>query len=55
MVLPPFPTPFFFFPTHGLLVPQSGFKPVAPALEGTVLTTGPPGKSSISLPPLDDL
>ena len=29
----------------GILVPQPGIKPATPALEGKVLTTGPPGKS----------
>ena len=29
----------------GTLVPQSGIKPMSPALEGRFLTTGPPGKS----------
>ena len=29
----------------GILVPPSGIEPAAPALEGTVLTTAPPGKS----------
>ena len=29
----------------GILVPQSGIEPTPPALEGEVLTTGPPGKS----------
>ena len=29
----------------GILAPRSGIKPVPPALEAEVLTTGPPGKS----------
>ena len=29
----------------GILVPQQGIKPVSPALEGRILTTGPPRKS----------
>ena len=29
----------------GILVPQPGIEPMSPALEGGVLTTGPPGKS----------
>ena len=29
----------------GNLAPQTGIKPAPPALEGEVLTTGPPGKS----------
>ena len=39
---------FFFFFGHeacGILAPQPGMEPTAPALEGKVLTTGPPGKS----------
>ena len=31
----------------GILAPQSGIKPVPPALEGDDLTTGPPGKSQL--------
>ena len=31
----------------GILAPQPGIKPAPPALEGEVLTTGPPGKSPI--------
>ena len=30
--------------TCGILVPQLGFKPTSPALQGRFLTTGPPGK-----------
>ena len=29
----------------GILAPQPGIEPTPPALEGKVLTTGPPGKS----------
>ena len=29
----------------GILAPQPGIKPTPPALEGKVLTTGPPGRS----------
>ena len=29
----------------GILVPQPGNKPASPALKGSFLTTGPPGKS----------
>ena len=29
----------------GILAPGPGIKPAPPALEGEVLTTGPPGKS----------
>ena len=28
-----------------ILVPQPGIEPMSPALQGTYLTTGPPGKS----------
>ena len=31
----------------GILDPQPGTEPVPPALEGKILTTGPPGKVSI--------
>ena len=30
---------------RGILVPRPGIEPVSPALQGTFLTTGPPGKS----------
>ena len=30
---------------YGILATQPGIEPAAPALEGKVLTTGPPGKS----------
>ena len=33
--------------TCGILVPQLGFKPTSPALQGRFLTTGPPGKSLV--------
>ena len=38
---------FFFFGHNacGILAPQPGIEPAPPALEGEVLTTGPPGKS----------
>ena len=39
---------FNFWPhrtTCGILVPQPGIEPTPPALEGGLLTTGPPGKS----------
>ena len=37
---------FWFFGRHvcGVLAPQPGIEPAPPALEGEVLTTGPPGK-----------
>ena len=31
-----------------ILAPQPGFKPAPPALEGEVLSTGPPGKTQYS-------
>ena len=36
---------FFGHKACGILAPQPGIKPTPPALEGKVLTTGPPGKS----------
>ena len=36
---------FFGCDACGVLAPRSGIKPTPPALEGEVLTTGPPGKS----------
>ena len=38
---------FWFFDPEacGSLAPQPGIEPASPALEGKVLTTGPPGKS----------
>ena len=36
---------FFGHGTCGILAPQPGIEPPSPALEGKVLTTGPPGKS----------
>ena len=35
--------------TWGILVPQPGIKPKSPALGGRFLTTGPPGKSLVSI------
>ena len=41
---------FFLAAMHvGLLVFQPGIQPAPPALEGEVLTTGPPGKSQITV------
>ena len=40
---------FFGYKAHGILAPQPGMKPAPPALEGKVLTTGPPGKSQFSM------
>ena len=38
---------FWFFGREacGMLAPRPGIEPTPPALEGKVLTTGPPGKS----------
>ena len=38
---------FWFFGPEacGILAPWAGIKPTPPAVEGKVLTTGPPGKS----------
>ena len=36
---------FFGLKACGILAPPPGIEPVPPALEGEVLTTGPPGKS----------
>ena len=38
---------FWFFGREacGILAPRPGIEPAPPALEGKVLTTGPPGKS----------
>ena len=36
---------FFGHKACGILDPQPGMEPPSPALEGEVLTTGPPGKS----------
>ena len=33
----------------GILVPRPGTEPAPPAVEGEVLTTGPPGKSRYEL------
>ena len=38
---------FFVHEAYGILAPQPGIEPVPPALEGGVLTTGPPGKSPL--------
>ena len=42
---------FWFFGPEacGILAPQPGIEPTHPALEGEVLTTGPPGKSSMRM------
>ena len=42
---------FWFFGREacGILVPRSGIKPTTPALEGRFLTTGPPGRSLLTL------
>ena len=39
---------FFFLVTSRISAPQQKIEPVPPALEGKVLTTGPPGKSPLS-------
>ena len=39
----------FWWEAFGILPPWPGIEPVPPALEGEVLTTGPPGKCSPSL------
>ena len=36
---------FFGCEARGISAPRPGIEPVPPALEGEVLTTGPPGKS----------
>ena len=36
---------FFDHEAYGILAPQPWLKLTSPALEGDVLTTGPPGKS----------
>ena len=36
---------FFGREACGILAPWPGIEPAAPALEGEILTTGPPGKS----------
>ena len=51
---------FFFFFGHtaqlmGILALRPGIKPVRPAVEGRVLTTGPPGKSLSSSSVQDDV
>ena len=40
-----FYVPVFGHKADGILAPSPGIKPATPALEGEVLTTGPPGKS----------
>ena len=40
---------FFGHEACGILAPRPGIKPTPPALEGEVLTTGPPGKSSMRI------
>ena len=40
---------FFGHEACGILAPRPGIEPAPPALEGKVLTTGPPGKSLIFL------
>ena len=39
---------FFGHEAYGILAPRPGNEPTPPALEGEVLTTGPPGKSQCS-------
>ena len=38
---------FFGHEACGILAPRPGIEPASPALEGEVLTTGPPGKSQM--------
>ena len=40
---------WFFCEACGILAPRPGIEPAPPALEGEVLTTGPPGKSADSV------
>ena len=40
---------FFGCEACGILAPGPGIEPAPPALEGEVLTTGPPGKSLLPL------
>ena len=40
---------FFGHEACGILAPWTGIEPAPPALEGEVLTTGPPGKSLIDI------
>ena len=35
---------FFGLEARGILAPRPGIEPAPPALEGEVLTTGPPGR-----------
>ena len=39
---------FFGREAHGILAPRPGMEPTPPALEGEVLTAGPPGKSPMT-------
>ena len=39
---------FFGHKACGILAPQPGIEPAPPALEGEILTAGPPGKSITS-------
>ena len=39
---------FFGHDACGILTPRAGIKPILPALEEEVLTTGPPGRSPLS-------
>ena len=41
---------YFGHEACGILAPQPGIEPTPPALEGKVLTTGPPGKSLFFFP-----
>ena len=40
---------FFGHEACGVLAPWLGIEPTSPALEGEILTTGPPGKSLKSM------
>ena len=40
---------FFVCEARGILAPRPGIEPTPPALEGEVLTTGPPEKSLLLL------
>ena len=40
---------FSGYEAYGVLAPQPGMELTSPALEGEVLTTGPPGKSLVFL------
>ena len=39
---------FFGYEAYGILAPWPGIEPIPSALEGEVLTTGPPGKFPLS-------